>query len=86
MNHIVAEQHRNTESRIFHTALHHSVAQLGVVTEIDDRTRLGRHLLHRLSEIVFDVVPAKRILVQLEDLLFESHPGEKVFYPALDRG
>ena len=60
------------------------VAQHGIVAEIDQRADLGGDLAHGLTDVVFVVVAPGRVLVELEDLLFEGHPFQKRIHTLLD--
>lgn len=78
MDHVVAEQHGDSEPRLLDGFFLKPVAQSGRGVEVDERADLGGNLVHRIGHVVGVVVAAERVLVELHDLLFEGHPRQQV--------
>ena len=85
MNSIIAKQNRNTQSGIFHRMTLHTISQFWVGRKINQRTYLGRNVLHLLTFIILDIISTQCILVQLHYLLFQSHTRQKIFYSFFNR-
>ena len=78
VDHVVAEQHGDSEPRLLDGFFLKPVAQSGRGVEVDERADFGGNLVHRIGHVVGVVVAAERVLVELHDLLFEGHPRQQV--------